>query len=191
MKISARLITAASLAFAAAALIAPAARAEVRVAATSEIKLGPSPFAYSPGQCIGGVLFLAPMLSLPGDALWPDGPRDIVLTGVTLADPQSRVRDTVDGMKLLLFQGAPTGSYRDRADCQVAATDAAKLIGVLSIVFGNCANDRELVCAVAPIGGALPVAGVNLFALPIVVGTPAYGADASLHFKFEATVEQN
>jgi hypothetical protein len=111
-----RLLSAAWLAFAAAALAAPAAHAEVRVAATSPVKLAPSSSAYSTGQCIGGMRRLAPTSRRPGEVLWPLGePRDIVLTRIALfdpLDPDQHVRGAADGLKLL-FQGAPSGVYTD------------------------------------------------------------------------------
>ncbi len=194
MKMLARL-SIASLAFAAAGLVAVGAHAEVRIVATSPIKLAPSASSYSAGQCIGGVRRLVPTSLAPGEVLWPMGePRDVVLTRIALfdpLDPDKHVRGAGDGIKLLLFDGEPSRAYTDSDDCHLAAADVLKLVAVLSIDSGHCfevQGSHNPYCTVDPAGGALPVNPINLFALPMAVGAPSYGPEATFYVSFEGAL---
>ena len=75
-------------------------------------------------------------------------------------------------------------------DVRVVATSPVKLKPSAAALDGNPTEDRGGgFCTVEPVGGALPVTTRNLFALPIAVGSPVYGADATLFVDFEGTLK--
>src|SRR5262249_17645363 len=97
---------------------------------------------------------------------------------------------------LLVFNTLPVGTYTDHANCQVAAGDLTALVGSLSVASSNCVQDQgptTTVCTITPtlpVGSAVPTSS-PLYVVPIAVGTPPYGAAATLLFNFMATPFQH
>ncbi len=162
-----------------------AAMAQTMSVATTQVTVTPNAAAYSAGQCIGGVLTVPNMVRV-------GGPGGTILSGVTLVDPQHQTAAN-DAMDLLVFSSLPSGTYTDHANCQVAAADASKLAGFVTIAAGNCTQDQgpaNTVCTITPalpVSTAMPVVSTNLYVVPIAKATPTYGAAASLFFSFMAT----
>jgi hypothetical protein len=161
------------------------ARAQTLSVASSQVTFTATAGAYSAGQCLGGVL------TVPG-LVRPGGPGGAMLTGVSFLDAAHQTAAN-DAMDILLFSQAPSGTYTDQANCQVASADRTKFIGTVSIAAANCTQDQgptTTLCTITPtfplVSLPLPVVSGTVFAVPIVKATPTYGA-ITLIFNFLAT----
>ena len=166
--------------------LAVPALAQTKSVSLAQITVTPNASAYSAGQCLGGVL------TLPG-MIQPSGPGGTLMGAVTFVDPQNQ-GTTADQVNILLFNKQPTGTYTDHSTCTLAAADAPNLVAILPIATANCSSTglSATVCTLipnmgVPVNGAMPIVSSNLWAIPVINGTPNYGASASLYFTFSAT----
>lgn len=148
---------------------------------TSQVAVVPNASAYSAGQCVGGVLAVPNMVRVGGS-----------LNGTIIADVD--IVDTTGSdvsIDLFVFSQAPTGTYTDHAACTVAVADRAFLRGVILGANATCAKDSAGTTGICRGTPALSISqtGQNsnaLWFLPIMRGTPTYGAAQTLYFNITA-----
>jgi hypothetical protein len=171
------------------ALMAAVAQAQPMSAAQTQVQITPNSAAYSAGQCLGGVLTLPNMVR-------PSGPGGTILSGVSFID-STHQSVASDAMTLLVFTAAPTGTYTDHANCQVAAADVPNLAGALSIASSNCVQEQgptTTVCTITPslpLNVTMPVKSSNLWVVPITVTRrPTAPAPRSFNFMAQFVARQ-
>lgn len=150
--------------------------------ATTQVKVLPNAGAYSAGNCLGGVLTIPGMVRA-GHA------GGTILAQVDIVDPTG-ANAAVD---ILFFNAAPTGTYTDHTACNVAVADQPFLVGTAVNTGFTCVLDQSVVtglCQGTPTilitPAVLPAKTSNLWAVPIMRGTPTYGAGVTLYFNFKA-----
>ena len=152
--------------------------------ATSQVLVTPNAAAYTAGMCIGGIL------TIPG-AIRPSGQGGTISAQVDIVDTTA----TDAAIDFFLFNVLPTGTYTDHANCTVAAADQPNLIGVIFNTSFTCSTDQPVttgVCqssisanATLVTSGKLPPVGSSIWAVPIMRGTPTYGAAKTLYVNFK------
>ncbi len=92
-----------------------------------------------------------------------------------------------------MFNAAPTGTYVDNVACTVASADVARLAGVVPNTLFTCVKDQPTTTGICQATPALPVTttatgsgNTNLWVVPIMRGTPTYGASKLLSLYFNA-----
>lgn len=150
--------------------------------ATTRITVTPNAAAYNAADCVGGVLTVPGMVRI-------NGPGGTIVAQVTITDTTG----TDAAIDILFFDAAPTGTYTDHAACDIAAADTAHLVGLVENSTFTCIQDQATTigtCQATPAvlitPASLPVKSSNIWAVPIMRGTPTYGAGASLYFFFKA-----
>lgn len=143
--------------------------------APSSVSITPNTGAYSAGQCLGGVLTVLNLVQ-------PQGNGGTILTSLMLIDPTA-ANASVD---YLIFNAQPVGTYTDHATCALNTADVARLIGVVSNTAATCITDgggAKGICIFQPgltlstfVSGGGPVKSSAIWIVPIMRGTPTYGA---------------
>ena len=150
--------------------------------ATTQIAVTPNASAYTAGECLGGVLTVPGMIRV-------NGPGGTILTQLDIVDPTGANA----AVNVMLFDAAPTGTYTDHTNCTIASADRAKLIGVVPSSSFVCQLDGTSatgICQATPAvlitAPSFPISSSNIWAVPIMVGTPTYGGAQTLYFNFKA-----
>ena len=136
--------------------------------------------AYTANDQVGGLMTLSGACDGPGAGA--------VLRQVTIVDKAKQKA----AMTVLLFDESPTVASSNNAAVDVAdAQMAGKCMGSVSVAAGDYADvANSSVATKATTFWARPIAGqTTLYALAYTTGTPTYGADGDLVFRFHFTWE--
>jgi hypothetical protein len=152
--------------------------------ATSQVLVTPNAAAYTAGMNIGGIL------TIPG-AIRPGGQGGTISAQVDIVD--STGSDAA--IDIFFFNALPSGTYTDHTNFTLATADQSSLVGVIFNTSYSCAQDQPAthgICqssisanATALTSAKLPPVGSSLWAVPIMRGTPTYGASQTLYFNFK------
>ena len=167
--------------FAAAIMLwAPASFAQTGVPQTSII---PTATQYTAGNCLGNAGASAVIATT--SLVSPSGTTGSLLVDVSITDTSGQDAP----IDFLFLSSAPTGTYTDHSACQLTAADSQNVIGrvsVTSYVAYGTPGVGTLTGNVLALT-ALPVTYPtlrNLWVIPVVQGTPTYGASKTLYLNF-------
>lgn len=160
----------------AAAMVSGHARAQV---ASGTVTITPAAGAYTAAFCLGGVQAVPNLITIGHDG-------GTILTGTTIVDNTG----TNAAVDLVVFNALPTGTYTDHAACTIAAADQPKIAGFVQNTTFSAMTDSagttgiETATPALPVtvqgpGGGKPIVS-TLWILPIMRGTPTYGAAKTL-----------
>jgi hypothetical protein len=168
-------------------LIAPDVEAQVSY---GTVTVTPNAAAYVAGYCVGGVLTVPNMVAV-------GSPGGTIIIGVSIVDNTG----TNASMDLMVFDRKPTGTYTDHAACTVATADQPYFVGIVPNTSFVSLTDIAGTTGLAQASPALPVLASNtagtppttnaLWVIPIMRGTPTYGASKALQFNFFAIPSGN